>query len=77
MDSNRLKMTSKKTKLILFGSAKMLPHCYTNSININGERVSKVPVIKYLGAWIDADLTIKDHISVKCKSSMFDFPDSN
>ena len=47
----------------------MLLHCPTNSININGEWVSKV--IKYLGARLDASLTMKDHISVKCKSAMF------
>ena len=31
----------------------------------------KVLVIKYLGAWLDANLTMKDHISVKCKSAVF------
>ena len=67
MDPNRLNMNRKKTEVILFGSAKMLPYCSINTMNINGEQVTIVLVIK----WLDVYLTMKDHINVKCKSAMF------
>ena len=71
MDGNRLKMNDKKTEFIMFGSRKLLPKCHSTAININGDIFSQVDLIRYLGAGLDASLSFKHHIKVKCKASMF------
>ena len=73
MDGNRLKMNNSKTEFILFGSNKMLTRCITAHININGTRVKKQNVIRYLGVWMDEVLSFKYHVKMKCKSVMFNF----
>ena len=71
MDDNRLKMNNSKTEFIMFGSSKMLTKCITADININGTRVKKQNVIRYLGVWMDDVLSFKYHVKMKCKSAMF------
>ena len=71
MDGNRLKINNSKTEFIMFGSSKMLTKCITTDININGTRVKKDNVIKYLGVWMDDVLSFKYHVKMKCKSAMF------
>ena len=71
MDGNRLKMNDSKTEFIMFGSSKMLTKCITTDININGTRVKKQNVIRYLGVWMDDVLSFKYHVKMKCKSAMF------
>ena len=71
MDGNRLKMNNSKTEFIMFGSSKMLTKCITTDININGTRVKKQNVIRYLGVWMDEVLSFKYHVKMKCKSAMF------
>ena len=71
MDGNRLKMNDSKTEFIMFGSSKMLTKCITADININGTRVEKQNVIRYLGVWMDEVLSFKYHVKMKCKSAMF------
>ena len=55
----------------MFGSRKMLTKCITADININGTRVKKQNVIRYLGGWMDEVLSFKYHVKMKCKSAMF------
>ena len=71
MDGNRLKMNDSKTEFIMFSSSKMLTKCITADININGTRVKKQNVIRYLGVWMDEVLSFKYHVKMKCKSAMF------
>ena len=70
MDANRLKMNSTKTELILFGSAKQLQKCITNSINVSGDVVKKSSEIKYLGVWIDETLSLKKQVTTKCRTAV-------
>ena len=70
MDSNRLKMNSAKTEFILFGNQRQLQKCSTNSINVEQELVKKTGKIKYLGVWLDETLSLKAHITGKCRTAM-------
>ena len=67
MDKNCLKLNNAKTELNLFGSRQTLSKCITNSININGHEVNRSGTIKYLGAWLDQELKMKQHIVKKCR----------
>ena len=71
MDANRFKMNNKKTQFIMFGSRKHLLKCHSTAININGKIASQVDLIRYLGVGVDALLSFKHHIKVKCKAAMF------
>ena len=62
MDHNRLKMNSDKTEFILIGS---------KQININIVNIAKSETIKYLGAWIDNNLSFKKHITERCNMAMW------
>ena len=55
----------------MFSSSKMLTKCITADININGTRVEKQNVIRYLGVWMDEVLSFKYHVKMKYKSVMF------
>jgi hypothetical protein len=70
MDANRLKMNATKTEFILFGSKSQLKKCVTTSLNVAGDKVERSNIIKYLGAWLDESLTLKAHISKKCRAAM-------
>ena len=69
MDQNHLQMNSSKTKFILIGSKQRLIKCEPDIININGEPVKLSKCIKYLGAWIDSQLSFKTHINLKCRTA--------
>ena len=65
MDLNWLKMNESKTELILFGSRHQLKKCKTNQTNINGKIVKKSNIIKYLGAFLDELLDLRQYIASK------------
>ena len=57
----RLKMNSAKTEFIYFGSKVQLSKCVVAHLNVNDEIVERATVIKYLGAWLDAQLSFNEH----------------
>ena len=65
MDCNRLKVNDGNTEFIIFGSKVQLGKSITNIININGTGVQRSEVIKYLGAWLDKNLTFTGHVYTK------------
>ena len=69
MDENRLKMNYGKTEFITFGAKKQLAKCKTTSIDVNKTVVNNSEVVKYLGTWMDCNLTFKEHIVKKCRDS--------
>ena len=73
MDANRLKMNGSKTEFIMFGHHKQLQKFITSSFNIDGDSVNRLHIVKYLGALLDEELTLKQHTSIqyKCKSAMY------
>ena len=54
----------------MFGSRQQLSKCPTKDININEDIIEPVPVIRYLGAWLDQQLKLNVHISKKCQTAM-------
>ena len=70
MDQNRLRMNSKKTEFILFGSSVQLAKCTMESLNVNGQIIPKVNVVRQLGVFLDWNLNFKHHIMTKCTSAM-------
>ena len=63
MDENQLRMNDSKTEFIILGGQQQLKKCTTKSININGSTVERSAIVKYLGAWFDENLNMKEHIS--------------
>ena len=70
MDQNRLRMNSKKTEFILFSSSVQLAKCTTESLNVNGEIIPMVNMVKQLGVFLDRNLNFKHHIMTKCTTAM-------
>ena len=66
MDENRLKMNTSKTEFILFGSRQQLTKITLSSLNVAGETVGGASFIKYLGAFLDNNLSMRKHISNIC-----------
>ena len=54
----------------MFGATKQLTKCTTTSIDLNNTEVSTSKVVKYLGTWMDSNLTFKDHIVKMYRTSM-------
>ena len=69
MNENKLKMNTSKTEFIMFGSKAQLNKCSTNEIDIAGDKVQSVSVIRYLGAYLDETLKL---IKRACKKQMQD-----
>ena len=68
----RLKMNNSKTEFIYFGGAKQLEKCIINQINVNGEQTPRGQMMRYLGAYLDPALNIKQHFKMKCKAASQD-----
>ena len=66
---NRLKMNDGKTEFIMFGAKKQLAKCKTMSIDVNKTVVNNSEVVKYLGTWMDCNLTFKDPYCQKMQDS--------
>ena len=64
-------MNDGKTEFMMFGSKYQLSKCVTHQININGASMQNADVIRYLGAWMDKQLSFKCHVKVKCKAAMY------
>ena len=43
---------------------------HNNQLDVNNTGVSMSKVVKYLGMWMDSNLTFKDHIVKKCRKTV-------
>ena len=66
----RLKMNNSKTAFIYFGGPKQVEKCIINQINVNGEQIPRTQMMRYLGAYLDPALNLKQHIKMKCRAAM-------
>ena len=66
MDENRLKMNTSKTEFIMFGSRQQLSKTSLSSLNVVGDIVEGASSIKYLGAILDNQLSMKKQVSNIC-----------
>ena len=71
MDANRQKINSSKTEFIALGSYQRLKNIATSNLDVNGERVKRSGVVKYLGAFLDKNVNFKRHITQKCEMDMY------
>ena len=71
MNRNRLQMNNAKTEVLLIGSQSQLNKCVTSALNVNGTMVQISRMIKYLGTFLDNDLSFKHHITTKCRIAMW------
>ena len=67
MAQNRLKMNDTKTEFVLFGYRAQLDKCNTTQLKVGNADVQKSECMKYLGVWLDQELSLKRHISEKCR----------
>ena len=70
MDSARLKMNPDKTEFIMFGHPRQLAKTTTKQIEVCGDPITLSSNVRCLGAHLDSALSLKTHISNKCKSAM-------
>ena len=54
----------------MFGAKKQLAKCKTTNIDVNKTVLNNSEVVKYLGTWMDCNLTFKDHIVKKCRTAI-------
>ena len=63
-------MNNAKTEFILFGSRHQLWNVQPKSLSANGEEIPCSNCIKYLGTWMDQELSFRQHIVNKCRVAM-------
>ena len=73
MDHVRLKMNPSKTEFIYFESRTQLSKCTVTQLNVSGELVERATLIKHLRAWLDAQLSFKEHTTKKCKTAIINY----
>ena len=66
----RLRLNESKTEFIYFGSGKQLRKCNENRIKVIEETINRCSTIRYLGVYLDSQLSFKEHIKTKCKSAV-------
>ena len=71
MDRNTLKMNSSKTEFICFGSSTNLSKLGISEITIDNDRITKQNVVKYLGVYLDQNLSMSKQINEKCKIASY------
>lgn len=67
MNLVRLKMNDSKTEFIVFESGRSRNTIDWNSITVNGINIERSDTVRLLGAWLDKQLSFKDHILRKAK----------
>ena len=73
MNQVKLKMNTDKTEFIIFGHSKQLEKCVTQQINVVGDLIDRSSCICYLGAFLDENFTLKEHVKRKSAASIRNF----
>ena len=68
MDAFKLKVSPDKTEFIYIGHKQQLNKCLINLIDVTSDKIKCTECIRYLGGFLDANLSYKEHISRKCKT---------
>ena len=74
MNENRLKMNTGKTEFILRGSRQQLLKSNFNSITVVQDNVHCSDTIRLLGTWLDSNLNMNKHATVKYRVAMVNLP---
>ena len=73
MDTMHLKLNPDKTDFIIFGYRSQLGKCTTNCVSITDSMIPRSPSDKYLGVTLNENLSLKEHILLKCRKAMANF----
>ena len=71
MNTNRLLMNISKMEFILYGSSKQIYRCHTTSHRVIFDTIPQSKCVKYSCAWMDENITLKQHIAIKCKVAKY------
>ena len=70
MNQNRLKLNPSKTEFVFYGTKNSLAKCVNHSIKLSGSMVFRNEGAKYLGIWLDQNLSFKQQIIQTCAKAM-------
>ena len=73
MDTVQLKMNPSKMEFIYFGSKQQLGKCFNKDLDVAGDLILRSQTIRYLGAYLDENLSYKQHVNKKCQVAMFNY----
>ena len=73
MDTTHLKLNPDKTEFIMFSYRSQLVKCTNNCVSISDSMIPRSPSVKYLGVTLDENLSLKEHILLKCRKVMAKF----
>ena len=68
MNAVRLKMN--KSEFLILGNRTQGNKCTSEGLRIEGDIVNRSQIVKYLGAWLDSELSLKKLVKKKCASAM-------
>ena len=68
MDMVGLKMNPSKTEFIYFGGKQQLGKCVTDNLDVAGDLILRSHSIRYLGAYLDENLSYKQYVNKKMPS---------
>ena len=71
MIHDTLLINDSKTELILIGSKQQLSKLEPISISVGNSTINNSSVVKNLGCWFDANLSMSKHITNVCNSAFF------
>ena len=77
MCKSRLQMKNGKTEFIYFGSKQMLSLCNAEAIDVQGTKISRSKIVRYLGALLDSELNLKKHVTTICAKAMNSINNTN
>ena len=64
-------MSTNKTEFVLLGSKQHLKKFVTKILAVNETTVQRSHSFKYLGVWLDENLTLKHHVALKSKTALY------
>ena len=67
----KLKINQEKTDVIIIGSRQQLAKVRSSSLEIGGISLKYLDSVRHLGAYLDKNLTMSDHVQQKCKTASF------
>ena len=71
MNEKWLKLNAQKMKLMFMGGKQQLKKCETMVTRVIDDKVERTKIPKYLGSWLDENLSFVKHVTMKCKVAMW------
>ena len=66
---DNLKLNDEKTELLIIGTPQKLEKIVITHIRVGNTNIHPVAVARNLGSWLDANVSMTEHISKSCSSS--------